>query len=73
MFSAAKTDDDEESFFFESKLIRVAGNCQMNTDLNEWMKKVKRKSWIGNVALLNYAQHNESDDGQFLLEIKLNN
>lgn len=62
-----------EGFFFENKMIRISGKCQRSTDLNGWMKEVKLKPWISSVTLLNYTQDNETDDGLFLIEIKLNN
>lgn len=65
--------DESEGFFFENKIIKISGKCQRSTDLNDWMKEVKLKSWISNVTLLNYTQDNATDDGLFLIEIKLVN
>lgn len=68
-----KTAAEGEGIAFEKEIIRVAGRCQKSTDLNSWMKNVKRKDWVNSVTLLNYAQPHEADDGHYLLEIKLNN
>ena len=65
--------ETSEGFFFENKMIRISGKCQRSTDLNGWMKEVKLKPLINSVTLLNYTQDNETDDGLFLIEIKLNN
>lgn len=64
---------ETEGFFFENKIIKISGKCQRSTDLNDWMKTVKLKSWISNVTLLNYTQDNATDAGSFLIEIKLIN
>lgn len=66
-----QVNDEMEGFFFENNSIRISGKCQKSTDLNDWMKAVKLKSWISSVALLNYTQDNANDDGLFLIEIKL--
>lgn len=68
-----KKQAESEGFFFENKIIKISGKCQKSTDLNDWMKELKLKSWISNVTLVNYTQDNETEDGLFLIEIKLNN
>jgi Tfp pilus assembly protein PilN len=66
-----KTGEDDKGFLFENKLIRVTGNCQRNTELNEWMKKIKKQNWVEDVVLSNYKQDNAKENGFFLVEIKL--
>lgn len=66
-----QVNDETEGFFFENKSVKISGKCQRSTDLNDWMKEVKLKSWISSVTLLNYTQDNATDDGLFLIEIKL--
>lgn len=68
-----QVNDETEGFFFENKSIKISGKCQKSTDLNDWMKVVKLKSWVSSVTLLNYTQDKASDDGLFLIEIKLIN
>jgi Tfp pilus assembly protein PilN len=63
--------DESNSLFFENKLIRISGKCARNTELNEWMKKTKKKDWISNVTLLDYKQENATDAGKFIIEIRL--
>ncbi len=63
--------EDRTLFLFENKLIHVSGNCQRNTELNEWMKKIKKQNWVDDVVLLNYKQDNVRENGFFLVEIKL--
>jgi Tfp pilus assembly protein PilN len=67
-----EADDETNSFLFENKIIRITGNCNHNTELNDWMKDIKKKSWITSVELLNYKQDDAKEDGLFLIEIKLN-
>jgi Tfp pilus assembly protein PilN len=66
-----KPTEEDKGFSFENKLIQVSGNCQRNTELNEWMKKIKKKSWVEELVLLNYRQDNMQENGLFLIEIKL--
>ncbi len=65
--------EETEGLLFENKLIKISGRCQRSTDLNNWLKEVKAKSWISSVTLLNYKQNSAADDGLFLMEIKLIN
>jgi Tfp pilus assembly protein PilN len=66
-----KAGEDESGFLFENKLIRVSGNCQRNTELNEWMKKIKKQNWVEDIVLSNYRQDNAKENGFFQIEIKL--
>lgn len=66
-----KPGEEEHGFSFENRHILVSGNCQRNTELNEWMKKIKKLSWTGEVTLLNYKQDNLKDNGLFLIEIQI--
>jgi len=67
-----KENEDTEGFFFETKTITIGGRSKQSTELNNWMKALKKKSWISDVTLVNYKQDSETDDGLFLIELKLN-
>ncbi len=66
-----KANEDGPELFFETKTITIAGRCQQSTELNNWMKELKKKTWLLNVKLSNYKKDNETDDGLFLIELKL--
>lgn len=66
-----KAGEEDSGFLFENRLIRVSGSCQRNTELNEWMKTIKKQSWVEDVVLSNYKQDNARENGVFLVEIKL--
>ena len=66
-----EANDESEVMYFENKIIRITGNCQQSTDLNDWMKSVKQDTWVADAKLLNYQQDNAKDNGLFLLEIVL--
>ena len=68
-----KDADETEGLLFENKTIKISGKCQRSTDLNNWMKQLKSKSWINTIALVNYKQSSEDDEGMFSIEIKLVN
>lgn len=64
-----KASDETETLFFENKLISISGNCQRSTDLNDWMKEIKKQTWVRDVTLVDYKQENAKEDGVFLMEI----
>lgn len=63
--------EEDKGFLFENKSVLVSGNCKRNTELNEWMKKMKKENWVEDLTLLNYRQDNKDENGIFLIEIKL--
>lgn len=67
-----KPGEEETTVSFQNKLIYITGNCSRNTELNEWMKKIKKKTWVQELVLLNYKQANIEENGVFLIEVKLN-
>ncbi len=61
----------EESISFLAKTIEVSGNCKKSNELNNWIKIIKKKKWVNEVALLNYSQDKSKDDGEFSIELKI--
>lgn len=66
-----EANDMTNSFYFDNNIIKISGKCDRNTELNDWMKEIKKNEWIETVSLLNYKQENAKDDGVFFIEIKL--
>lgn len=66
-----KPGDEGTNLLFETKVISVSGNCQQSTELNEWMKRLKKYDWTQEVTLSNYKQDNARENGFFSIEIKL--
>jgi len=65
-----KKDSYEEGIpEFDSKKINVKGSCEKSIELNFWMKKIQKYSWIKSVQLINYTQESASDKAKFFLEI----
>jgi len=62
--------DTSQVISFENKTIRISGKCQRSTELNDWMKVLKKKAFIEDVAILDYKQDAAKEDGAFLIEIK---
>jgi Tfp pilus assembly protein PilN len=54
---------------FYNRRIRITGNSQNIAPVNEWMARVKTKSWIKNLQLESYTYNNEFDTGQFTIVI----
>ena len=67
-----KAGEEDKGFSFENRSVHVSGNCKRNTELNDWMKKIKKESWVQDLVLLNYSQDSKDENGIFLIEIKLN-
>ncbi len=63
--------DETASLFFEKNVIKISGKCQKSTDLNEWMKRIKKNIWVGDLKLIDYKQENASDEGLFLIQLTL--
>ncbi len=66
-----KASEETNVLFFENKLITISGSCERSTELNDWMKEIKKKDWISDVTMVNYQQDNAKEDGEFLIEVKL--
>ncbi|MFL5763632.1 MAG: hypothetical protein ACJ77K_06790 [Bacteroidia bacterium] len=67
-----RTDGDEEkSLQFENRNIIVDGNCKKSIALNDWIKTVRKMSWVADVSMLNYAQEDAHDAGNFSISIAL--
>lgn len=63
--------EEETILLFEKKIISITGKCQKSTELNDWMKEIKKKEWIADVGLLNYTQDKRMEEGIFSIQIKL--
>ena len=65
-----KTKNDEPVIFL-NKVILIKGNCRKSTTLNEWIRTLKKKEWISDVAVLSYKQENVNDPGEFEIKITI--
>lgn len=54
---------------FSKRLIRVTGSSPKIIPVNEWIERVKAKSWVGKVTLRDFSIDNETGMGQFVVEI----
>jgi len=66
-----KPNEELELLFFENNQILVTGNCKSSTEVNEWMKVLKSKSWVSTIELINYKQENAKEIGVFTLQITI--
>ena len=65
-----KTKKDEPAIFL-NKIIIVKGNCKKSTELNEWIRGIKKMDWVIEVSVLNYKQENIKDLGEFEIMITI--
>lgn len=61
--------DISNALYFDTKIIKISGKCDRNTELNDWMKELETNNWIEKVKLIDYKQANAKDDGIFFIEI----
>ena len=54
--------------FYEHK-IQVTGNSERIIPVNEWIARVKTKSWVKNIQMENFTYNNELNTGQFTVTI----
>jgi Tfp pilus assembly protein PilN len=66
-----QANDESKLLTFETKLIRISGNCKQSIDLNDWMQSLKKYSWIEKTELIHYKQDNANDKGEFLIELQI--
>ena len=54
---------------FRDHVIRVTGTARQILPVNEWMARVRTKSWVKNIRLDNYQYDNDLDTGTFVILI----
>jgi len=59
----------QKSLVFFSRQIRVSGTSAKIIPVNEWIARVKTKSWVKNIQLDSYTFNNELNTGQFTIVI----
>lgn len=60
----------DEELYFEKKLITISGKCKRSADLNDWIKQIKKYSWVNSTSLVDYKQDNANEAGIFLMNIE---
>jgi Tfp pilus assembly protein PilN len=66
-----KNPNDDKDIAFNVNSIVVKGDCKKNTELNEWIKQLKRFDWVNDVTLTNFTQDKEKNMGIFNMELKV--
>ncbi len=61
----------EEGISFNTKTIIIEGVSRRSTELNNWIKIIKTKNWVEEVALINYSQDESKVTGEFVLEVRV--
>jgi Tfp pilus assembly protein PilN len=59
----------QKSLAFDDRKIEVTGISQQVIPVNEWIARVKTKSWVKDIRLANFAYNNELNTGQFTVTI----
>lgn len=66
-----KNPNDDKDIAFNVNSIIIKGDCKKNTELNEWIKQLKRFDWVSDVTLINFTQDKEKNAGIFNMELKI--
>jgi hypothetical protein len=59
----------QKSLVFYTREIRIVGNSEKIIPVNEWIARVKTKSWVKNIQLDSYTYNGELNTGQFTITI----
>ncbi len=62
---------DDADLNFTTRTMKVSGSCDRSSELNEWIKKIRQKDWVKQVAVLNYSQDRLEKEGEFMLEVTM--
>jgi hypothetical protein len=54
--------------FYDRKMV-IQGNSEKIIPVNEWIARIKTKSWVKNIQLGNFTYNNELNTGQFTISI----
>lgn len=65
-FAASRT---QKSLTFANRKIKIIGNSEKIIPVNEWIARVKTKSWVKNIQLESYTFNSELSTGQFTIVI----
>ncbi|MDP9080014.1 MAG: hypothetical protein M3O71_21520 [Bacteroidota bacterium] len=59
----------QKGIVFASRLIRITGSCERIIPVNEWIARIKTKTWVKNAQLDSYTFNQELNTGKFTLLI----
>lgn len=59
----------QKTLSFYERRIQVTGNSERIIPVNEWIARLRTKSWVQNIQLENFAYNNELSTGQFTVTI----
>lgn len=60
---------NQKTILFSTRKIRIMGNSERIIPVNEWIARIKTKSWVKNVQLDSYAFSTEQNTGIFTIVI----
>lgn len=64
-----KTGQSQNITRFSNRTIKVTGNSNKIIPVNEWIERVKSKTWVKKVTLQDYSFNNDTNTGQFVVYI----
>ncbi|MDQ3191762.1 MAG: hypothetical protein M3Q58_09220 [Bacteroidota bacterium] len=62
---------NDETPVFLSKVIIVKGSCKKSTELNEWIRSIKKMAWVNDISVISYKQENMANIGEFEIKITI--
>jgi len=62
-----------EQILFSNAYIEIEGTTKLSSLVNDWIKKLRKESWISDVKSVEYNQESFSEPGEFKLAIEVKN
>jgi len=59
----------QKAIVFSDRKIIITGNSEKIIPVNEWIARIKTRTWVKNIQLENFAYNNELSTGQFIISI----
>ncbi|HXA02618.1 MAG TPA: hypothetical protein VNW99_11560 [Cytophagaceae bacterium] len=66
-----KASTSEKKLIFNNSIIIILGHCTTATELNPWMKEMKKFDWVKEVKVHTYAYNEKNKEGDFKIQIEL--
>jgi len=59
----------QKAIVFSDRKIVITGYSEKIIPVNEWMARIKTKTWVKNIQLENFTYNNELNTDQFTISI----
>jgi hypothetical protein len=68
IYGAERQSDKPLSFI--DRQLKITGSSEKIIPVNEWIARLRTKTWVKNIQLISYTYHNDDNKGNFIVLIK---